>query len=217
MYFSTLRFSVPFCRVFEKKFLKCKDFEMSMKLILASASPRRQQLLREMDVAFAVQPADIDEQVRNGELPLAYVQRMASEKSAVIAAQNAQTAVLAADTVVLSGENIFGKPRDKQHAIAMWSALSGTKHQVATALSLRFADAEQHKVVSTWVKFKPLQLADMEQYWASGEPQDKAGGYAIQGLASAWVEAIDGSYSNVVGLPLYETNALLASINQHWL
>jgi len=190
-----------------------------IKLILASASPRRSELLKQMGCCFTVVAADIDENRQNGELPYNYVGRLAEHKARSVAGRlhRANTAILAADTIVTQGEDVFGKPRDKQHAIKIWRQLSGEEHQVITAVCLFVDGTQALKVVSSKVEFDVIDEAQMHRYWRTGEPLDKAGGYAIQGLASAWVKLIHGSYSNIVGLPLRETNRLLEKIGHNWL
>jgi septum formation protein len=182
---------------------------MTAQIILASASPRRKELLNQIGVAYSIYAVDIDESVQSGELPLAYVQRMAAEKSAACVARiGSHLPILAADTSVVLGNVIMGKPKDKDDALSMLKRLSGTTHQVYTAISLRGNEHSQ-AVSITDVSFKPLTDAELDQYWQTGEPLDKAGSYAIQGLAAVFVESIRGSFSGVVGLPLFETGQLL--------
>jgi len=184
---------------------------MTVQIILASTSPRRKELLDQIKVTYAVNPVDLDETPRLNETPLAYVRRLAAEKSAACIAQigSAATPVLAADTAVVLGNQIMGKPKDQADALSMLTQLSGKTHQVYTAISLR--GRHHHQAVSiTQVSFRPLTKLEMLAYWHSGEPVDKAGSYAIQGLGSVFVESIEGSFSGVVGLPLFETADLLA-------
>jgi septum formation protein len=182
---------------------------MTAQIILASASPRRKELLDQIGVAYRVYAVDIDESVRPGELPLAYVQRMAAEKSAACVARlGHHLPILAADTTVVLGDVIMGKPNDKDDALCMLRQLSGATHQVYTAISLR-GDEHSQTVSITDVTFKTLTEHELERYWHSGEPLDKAGSYAIQGLAAVFIESIKGSFSGVVGLPLFETGQLL--------
>ncbi|WP_394754234.1 Maf family protein [Crenothrix sp.] len=182
---------------------------MTAQIILASASPRRKELLDQIGVAYRIVAVDIDESVRIGELPLVYVQRMAAEKSAACVAKwGNHLPVLAADTTVVLGDVIMGKPKDKQDALSMLRQLSGATHQVYTSISLRGNEHSQ-MVSITEVTFKPLTDAELERYWHTGEPLDKAGSYAIQGLGALFVESIKGSFSGVVGLPLFETGQLL--------
>ena len=196
-----------------------------MRLILASASPRRAALLRDAGFSFAVVPADVDESVRDGEAPADYVRRLAAAKSAAIgraqiqaaitaAAGSAATpvAVLGADTAVVVGGLILGKPRDDRDAASMLRRLAGRWHEVMTGVSLRREAAEVGTVVVTRVQFTELNDRQISEYVASGEGRDKAGAYAIQGLASRFVPAIDGSYSNVVGLPVATVAELLSRL-----
>jgi septum formation protein len=178
-------------------------------IILASASPRRKELLDQIGVRYTVYAVDIDETPLINEAPLAYVQRIAAEKSAACVAilQTTQT-VLAADTTVVLGDVIMGKPKDKTDALAMLRQLSGKTHQVYSAVSLRGV-THSEAVSITDVTFKELSEQEILDYWHSGEPLDKAGAYAIQGKGSVFVTAINGSFSGVVGLPLYETAQLL--------
>jgi len=183
---------------------------MTVQIILASASPRRKELLDQIKVTYAVNPVELDETPRLNEAPLAYVQRLAAEKSAACVAQiGSAVPVLAADTAVVLGNQIMGKPKDRDDALSMLTQLSGQTHQVYTAISLR--GLRHHQAVSiTEVAFRRLTTPEMLAYWHSGEPADKAGSYAIQGLGSVFVESITGSFSGVVGLPLFETADLLA-------
>ncbi len=175
-------------------------------LILASASPRRLELLKQVSITpDEVIPAEIDETPRKAEVPNDYVARMAREKFEAVKRDNA--VVLAADTVVACGRRILGKPENEAQAREFLQLLSGRRHRVYTAVCVN----GRVKTVMTQVKFKRLTPADIDGYIASNEWQGKAGGYAIQGLGAAFVPWINGSYSNVVGLPLTETLALLAS------
>lgn len=183
---------------------------MGTPLILASASPRRLELLAQIGVVPAgIHPADIDETPRKGELPEPYAARVASEKAAAIATLRPDHVVLAADTVVFCGRRILPKAEDEKTAQHCLTLLSGRRHRVITAVTVRLGDTVRHKQVMTHVRFKHMSTADIATYLASGEWRGKAGGYAIQGLASAFIPSITGSYSNVVGLPLCETKAML--------
>ena len=187
-------------------------------LVLASASPRRRELLQRLGVRFNCQPADIDEAVHAGEAPQDYVARMAREKAAVVVAVSAGgLPVLAADTSVVIDNDILGKPRDHFDGLAMLARLSGRTHTVMTAICLHTPEQSSCEVISTEVTFTGLDRASCEAYLATDEPWDKAGGYGIQGLGGAFVSAIEGSYSNVVGLPLCETWRLLAAHGIHTL
>jgi septum formation protein len=180
--------------------------------ILASSSPRRQELLATVGVEFSCQPADIDESVNADEAPDTYVQRMARNKASVVAARQVDTnyCVLAADTSVIIDDEILGKPADYSEAMAFLLRLSGRRHRVITALCLQTEAGVSTRCVETTVQFVHLEPRQLDAYLATDEPWDKAGAYAIQGLGGAFVEAIEGSYSNVVGLPLAQTLQLLA-------
>lgn len=180
-------------------------------IALASASPRRRELLSQLGVPFIVVQAPIDESVLPGEQATDYVMRLAKAKAAAgYAAQGAAPlTTLGADTIVVVDTEILGKPRDKADFVRMMQLLSGRSHQVYTAVALHSATTQQAVLVGTEVWFCPLSAAQIDAYWHSGEPQDKAGGYGIQGLAGRYIEKIAGSYFAVVGLPLYETAALL--------
>ena len=186
-------------------------------LILASASPRRRELLAQLGVPFTVIPANIDESLLPNELPQAYTTRLAHAKAQHIAQQFPTAVVLGADSVVVLGQQILGKPRDIAEARHMLTCLSGREHRVLTGVAVLYA--AQHFVgldaVSTLVRFRPLSSSDIESYLATGEPMDKAGAYAIQGAAAAFVASWDGCYTNVVGLPLRRTATLLQAAGLH--
>jgi septum formation protein len=183
---------------------------MTAQIILASASPRRRELLDQIKVVYSVNPVDLDETPQPGEAPVDYVQRLAAEKSAACIAQlGDKLPVLAADTAVVLGDLIMGKPKDREDALAMLRQLSGKMHQVYSAVSLRGREHGQ-AVSITEVTFRSLTEGEIAAYWQSGEPVDKAGSYAIQGLGGVFVESISGSFSGVVGLPLFETAELLS-------
>jgi septum formation protein len=174
-----------------------------MQLVLASASPRRAELLRTAGFSFDVRPADVDETPQPDERPADYALRVARDKARAAAGRaDASSCILAADTVVVVGSEILGKPSDQDDARRMLSMLSGTVHEVLTAVVLRQEDRESAEVASTRVRFVPLSEAEIDWYVESGEPDGKAGAYAIQGLGSRFVDWIEGSWSNVVGLPL---------------
>jgi septum formation protein len=176
-----------------------------MRLVLASASPRRAELLTAAGFSFEVAPADVDETPRCGEPPAEYALRVARDKAAAVGRAHPDAVVLAADTVVVADDAILGKPRDDDDAARMLRALSGREHLVQTAVVLRaggHAGAERSAIGSTRVRFNPLSDEEIAWYVSTGEPQGKAGAYAIQGLAARFVERIDGSWSNVVGLPV---------------
>jgi septum formation protein len=186
---------------------------MNEPLILASSSPRRQELLRAAGIPFQVHPSHIPEDQNPGEPPLDYVLRLAQEKAMTVAQQFPGRPVLGADTIVLVDQEVLGKPRDREDAARMLRLLSARKHQVITAVCLVLADnAGVHintekrqtdtRSSTTQVSFRELNEEEIQQYIAGGEPMDKAGAYAIQGGAARWTDGIDGEYSNVVGLPL---------------
>lgn len=183
---------------------------MKTHIVLASASPRRRELLDQIGMTYRVCPVDVDESPLAGETPAAYVRRVAAEKSlaCLLREGRSDVPVLAADTAVVLHGRIMGKPKDRQDGLAMLRALSGQTHQVYSAVSLR---GERHgeALSVTEVSFRALAEREIEAYWQSGEPADKAGGYAIQGFGGIFVSAIRGSFSGVVGLPLFETAELL--------
>ena len=180
-----------------------------MRLILASASPRRTDLLRDAGYVFEVEPADVDEAELAGEPPAAYVVRVAAMKARAIAARHPDEAILAADTTVVVDGAMLAKPADDADAARMLGLLSGRTHDVLTGVVLVRTGRESSAVVGTRVRFRPLTAAEIDWYVASGEPRDKAGAYGVQGLAARFVESVDGSYSNVVGLPIGAVRALL--------
>nr|WP_207037322.1 Maf family protein [Salinicola sp. DM10] len=177
-------------------------------LRLASASPRRRELLASIGIAVEVAPADIDESRGSDETPETFVSRLAREKALAGHAGSALP-TLGADTVVVCDDEVFGKPRDLAHARTMWRALSGREHRVLSAVALMGPRGLLECRVVTRVWLRTLSEAEMAAYWATGEPADKAGGYAVQGRAAIFVERLEGSYSAVVGLPLHETAELL--------
>ncbi|MHA6492581.1 Maf family protein [Pseudomonas borbori] len=182
-------------------------------LYLASGSPRRRELLTQIGVPFVTQIAPIDENLLPDEAPNAYVERLALAKAQAgleLLSAAADAVVLGADTCVVLDSRILGKPADRAEAIATLSALSGREHQVLTAVALVSTSRQVARVVSSTVRFRALTRDEIEAYWATGEPQDKAGSYGIQGLAAVFVSQLQGSYSAVVGLPLCETAELLA-------
>jgi septum formation protein len=181
-----------------------------VRLILASASPRRAELLRAAGYEFEIVVADVDERVRDGEPPAEYVRRLAAEKSSAVMAADA--IILGADTTVVVDGEILGKPRDDDEAAAMLRRLAGRHHEVLTGVSIRQGAHEVGRVESTAVWFSVLTKEDIAWYVASGEGRDKAGAYAIQGLASRFIPRIEGSYANVVGLPVAVVAELLRSV-----
>ena len=190
---------------------------VSRKLVLASSSPRRRELLRAAGYVFDVQVPDVPEEVRPGEKPTALVERLACDKAAIVAREFASdVCVIAADTVVVLDDRIFGKPRDAAEAAEMLCALAGRKHEVLTGYCLEIGCADPKDargVVSgvsrSQVEMRPVDRAEAERYAASGEPLDKAGGYAVQGNGGRFVSGIDGLRSNVIGLPVEDVAPLL--------
>jgi len=185
------------------------------RILLASASPRRSELLRQVGIAHEVRPVDVDESVREGEAPSAYVLRLAESKAAALWQQLAaadRRPVLAADTTVALEGEIFGKPASLAEARNMLGRLSGRTHEVHTAVAILHGGGAAARVSSSSVTFRVLTPAEIDAYWRTGEPADKAGGYAVQGRAAAFISHISGSYSGIMGLPLYETWELLAPV-----
>ena len=182
-------------------------------LILASASPRRQQLLARIGItADAIVPADIDETPLKAELPRVYAQRMAAEKAAVVAALHPDSAVLSGDTVVAVGRRILPKAESEADARHCLDLISGRRHQVLSAVTLTLPDGRSlHRLSENTVIFKRLHADEIQAYIAGGEWQGKAGGYAIQGTAEALIRSMSGSYSGIMGLPLYETRSMLVT------
>jgi septum formation protein len=170
-------------------------------LVLASKSPRRQQILRDAGIPFVVRSADVPEQRRPSESPADYVRRLAREKAFAVT-MLAGEIVLGADTVVVVDGEVLEKPVDANDAMRMLELLSGREHEVITGICLRSETSLIVDIATTRVRFASLTRQEMEAYVASGEPMDKAGGYAIQGLAAKFVDRVEGSYSNVVGLPV---------------
>ena len=179
-------------------------------LLLASASPRRRELLAQIGVEFAILAVEADETPRPGETPEGYVRRVAAEKSRLARqASDAGLPVLGADTEVVLDGAVFGKPRDFDHAREMLTRLSGREHEVLSAVSLRHGGRHWQALSRSAVTFRPVSEAEIEAYWATGEPRGKAGAYAIQGIGAVFVERLAGSYSGVMGLPVFETAGLL--------
>jgi septum formation protein len=179
-------------------------------LILASSSPRRRELLDQIGVTYRVQPVEVDETPREGESPEAFARRMALEKArAGWKAQGSGLPVLGADTVVTLDGVILGKPADRAEALHMLGRLSGSTHRVLSAVALKHGGREAVRLSETRVRFRTLAPEEVAAYWDSGEPADKAGAYGVQGLGALFVEHLEGSYTGVVGLPLYETGQLL--------
>ena len=187
-------------------------------LCLASASPRRRELLAQLGVPHVLSVPDIDEAVLAGESAADYVVRMARAKARIAHPHGEGLPVLAADTTVLIDERICGKPVDAEGGIALLLALSGRSHEVLTAVALAAAGEVHHRLSRSEVRFRHVSLAEAIAYWNTGEPRDKAGGYAVQGHGAVFVEYLSGSYSGVMGLPLFETAELLAGAGvSYWL
>ncbi|MGC8519004.1 MAG: Maf family protein [Steroidobacteraceae bacterium] len=176
---------------------------------LASASPRRRDLLWQIGVPHKAVPANLDEQPLPGESAHDYVERLAVEKAIAVRNRGERLPVLAADTAVVLDGVVFGKPVDHADALAMLARLSGRVHQVLTAVALASDHSVEVRVCASSVRLRELTLAEREAYWQTGEPRDKAGGYAIQGYGAVFIESLSGSYSGVVGLPLAQTAELL--------
>lgn len=185
--------------------LECRSVKRetrNVKLVLASASPRRAELLRNAGIEFVVRPADIPEQRQDSEPPREYAMRLARDKARAVAKHERQAVVLGADTIVCLDEHVLEKPADSADAARMLRLLSGRTHQVTTAVCLVGPEFEEAATETTEVVMTSLSEAEVQAYVATGEPMDKAGAYAIQGHASRWVTRIDGCYFNVVGLPV---------------
>ena len=182
-------------------------------LCLASVSPRRSELLTQIGVPHVVTGAHIDESVHAGERPHDYVQRMARTKALAVWEQDRSLPVLAADTTVVLDGVVFGKPGDRADALRMLGLLSGRTHEVHTAVALASAEGLSIRMSVSSVRFRVLTAEEISAYWETGEPKDKAGAYAVQGLAAVFIESLSGSYSGVMGLPLFETSELLRAAN----
>jgi len=185
-----------------------------MPLILASASPRRAELLRNAGIAFSVDPAHVPEQPLENEPPQEYAKRLAREKARAVLARHPKDAVLGADTIVVIGGRVLEKPLDTDDAARMLRALSGRTHEVITGVCLAAAGFERTQAESTRVTFAELSDQEIAGYVATGEPMDKAGAYAIQGIASRWAVRIEGCYFNVVGLPVPLVYGMLRQAQQ---
>jgi septum formation protein len=187
---------------------------------LASGSPRRRELLQQIGVPFRVVGTAVDEAVRVGEAPAAYVERLAGDKADAGWARSrdeADVPVLAADTAVVLGGKVLGKPADRQDAEDMLRQLSGRTHEVLTAIALLTVNGLESRISRSEVTFRSLAAEEIRDYWETGEPADKAGAYAIQGRAAVFIADLRGSYSGVMGLPLFETAELLSKAGVwHW-
>ena len=179
-------------------------------MILASQSPRRRDLLRLITTDFLVMPANVDESHRIDESPVAYVCRLAERKAQVIADQVAfKEPIIGLDTAVACASHVLNKPKGKEDYLAMMELLSGATHQVYSGICVLQGAQSMVRSVRTDVTFRELSMSERLRYWDTGEPLDKAGGYGIQGIAARFVKSINGSYTNVVGLPLVELEAML--------
>lgn len=182
-------------------------------LVLASASPRREELLRLLGVPFTIQPADIDETPQDAERAEELVLRLAIGKAEVVASTGADDAVvIGADTVVVVDDVTLGKPRDDRDARRMLGLLSGRSHRVFTGVAVRTADMVAAEVTDTTVSFCDLDAADLDRYLATGDHRDKAGAYGLQGVAAAFITRLEGSYTSVVGLPLSTLRTMLTDV-----
>jgi len=199
--------NVAFCRSMESR-------NATPHLILASASPRRRELLQKVGVAFTVIPSNTPEAAQPGETPQEYALRVAGEKAWEVADKHPGTWVLGADTIVEIDGEVLGKPRDAADGQRMLSKLSSRTHQVMTAFALLDGDGRVRvrQVVTSRVTFKPLSDAQIGEYLATGEPFDKAGAYAVQGVGASLIERVEGSYTNVIGLPMDEIQAALRAV-----
>lgn len=184
-------------------------------LILASASPRRVELLQQLGLKVFAQAADVDESVLPNECPKDYVRRVAALKVAAIGARYPNAIVIGADTTVVGPAGILGKPSEPAEAVRMLTQLSGRQHEVWTGVCVGMAGDYRHAEVKSSVVFRDMDAKEIEAYVSSGEPMDKAGAYGIQGLGAMFVQHLEGSYSAVMGLPLCETAKLLADIGYH--
>ncbi len=181
-----------------------------MRIILASASPRRRELLDQIGVRYDVRPVGIDESSLSGESAESLVRRLAQEKAeAAWQRSDKSRPVLGADTLGVLGSQLLVKPENYDHAYRMLSTMSGRAHRILSAVAIRHQHGHDECLNVNTVIFKTISDAEIEAYWATGEPQDKAGAYAIQGLGAVFIKRIEGSYSGVMGLPLYETGVLL--------
>src|SRR5229473_1367730 len=185
-----------------------------MPIVLASASPRRQELLKNAGIDFVVHPPNIEEVGRANENPSTFAERMAQEKARAVQQFFPGRCILAADTVVVVDDQVLGKPRDSGDAARMLRVLSDHKHRVITGVCLLGAGFEDVRSETTGVHFSPLTDTEIRGYIATGEPMDKAGAYAIQGIASRWISRIEGDYFNVVGLPVALVYGMLRACNK---
>ena len=186
-------------------------------IILASSSPRRESILRDIGIRFIKCPADIDESVLPGEKPDKYVRRMAEAKAKKIANQKKHKPVLGADTIVLIDGRILGKPKNREQALRYITLLSNRTHSVLTSVALVRRDRCKSIVARAEVTFRKISKREAILYWETGEPKDKAGGYGIQGVGGIFIDRIEGGHGTVIGLPVLETEKLLRLFNvQTW-
>ena len=176
-------------------------------LILASASPRRREILAGLGLNFEIQPADVDERQLAGELPDDYVRRLSLSKAQAVSTED--HVVLGADTAVVLDQQVLGKPRGQADAMRMLTTLSGRTHRVLSAVALVSAHRHSIRLSVSQVWFREISESEKRAYWDSGEPADKAGAYGIQGIGAVFVQRLEGSFSGVVGLPIFETAELL--------
>lgn len=187
-------------------------------ICLASVSPRRRELLAQIGVPHSVAAAHVDESLLPAEPPADYVARLARLKATTVRERGEVLPVLAADTTVVLEGSVYGKPSDRADGLAMLAALAGKTHEVLTAVALATERSVTLRVNRSSVRFRDIERAEMEAYWQTGEPRDKAGGYAIQGYGAVFVAALSGSYSGVMGLPLLETAELLRDAGiRYWM
>ena len=183
-----------------------------VRVVLASGSPRRRELLNMIGVGHEIMPANIDERYLPGEDPPAHAERLAREKAAAVALRAGNSLIIAADTIVVVDGDVLGKPRDRGEAAAMLRRLAGRSHTVHTAVAVRYGGSEASAVESPSVTFRPLDAEFIEAYIATGEPMDKAGSYGIQGFGATLVSRVEGDYFAVMGLPLHRTMQLVESV-----
>lgn len=179
------------------------------RLILASQSPRRAELLSRLGLEFEIRPAEIDESYLGHEMPADHAERLAREKAIAIAREEPEALVVGSDTIVIIDDDVLGKPRDPSEAVRMLRRLADREHQVYTAVAVTYRGRTESALEAVRVRFRPLDDRECEEYVATGEPLDKAGAYGIQGFGSALVESIEGDYFAVMGLPVVRTLALL--------
>jgi septum formation protein len=184
----------------------------TMFVYLASKSPRRRELLQQIGVDYEILAVDVEEQKKDDESPVEYVRRLSQGKAEAGAEIKNNHPVLGADTIVVLNDRVLEKPQSEQDAIDMLLSLSGNTHQVMTAVTLILGQRSDTRVNITSVRFRAISEVEAQEYWKTGEPKDKAGAYGIQGKAAVFVEEIQGSYSSVVGLPLFETANLLGML-----